>query len=175
MKIVIIYGAPAVGKLTVARKLIETTGFKLLHNHLFFNIAIQIFPRFSADLESLYEDLHLVALRHAFPSRPEGIILTVCTPDAKPLPLVEKIRTEFTPQDCKLYFVKLVCDKDELLLRVVSSERRDLDKLCDPTQLEDILKGRNYQEQDLGLDTITVDTSVKSVEESADAIGKFIR
>jgi adenylate kinase family enzyme len=32
VKLVVIYGAPAVGKLTTARALAALTGFKLLHN-----------------------------------------------------------------------------------------------------------------------------------------------
>lgn len=33
MKLLIIFGPPAVGKFTVAQKLIESTDFKLMHNH----------------------------------------------------------------------------------------------------------------------------------------------
>jgi len=34
MKLVFIYGPPAVGKLTVANALAKVTGFKVFHNHL---------------------------------------------------------------------------------------------------------------------------------------------
>ena len=34
MKLVILYGPPGVGKLTVGRELAARTGFKLFHNHL---------------------------------------------------------------------------------------------------------------------------------------------
>ena len=34
MKHLFLYGAPAVGKLTVAKELADLTGYKLFHNHL---------------------------------------------------------------------------------------------------------------------------------------------
>lgn len=37
MKVVLLYGPPAAGKLTVAEELEKLTGFKLFHNHLTVN------------------------------------------------------------------------------------------------------------------------------------------
>ena len=34
MKLIVIYGPPAAGKLTVAKELSKLTGFKVLHNHI---------------------------------------------------------------------------------------------------------------------------------------------
>ena len=39
MKLVVIYGAPGVGKLTTAKALAELTGFRLFHNHLSFDLV----------------------------------------------------------------------------------------------------------------------------------------
>ncbi len=43
MKLIFIYGAPAVGKLTVARELARLTGFKVFHNHLSIDCIEPIF------------------------------------------------------------------------------------------------------------------------------------
>jgi len=42
MKLLFIYGRPAVGKLTVARAVAERTGGRLFHNHLAVNLALSL-------------------------------------------------------------------------------------------------------------------------------------
>jgi broad-specificity NMP kinase len=43
MKLIIIHGAPGVGKLTVARELSRETGYKLFHNHLTVDLVCSMF------------------------------------------------------------------------------------------------------------------------------------
>ena len=45
MTFVLLYGPPAVGKLTVATELAELTGFKVFHNHLSIDLAETFFER----------------------------------------------------------------------------------------------------------------------------------
>lgn len=44
MKLILIYGPPAAGKLTVAKELAAQTGFKLFHNHLTIDLARELHP-----------------------------------------------------------------------------------------------------------------------------------
>ena len=43
MKLVILYGAPASGKLTIATELGKRTGFKVFHNHLSIDCVRPVF------------------------------------------------------------------------------------------------------------------------------------
>src|SRR5438094_316445 len=43
MKLVYMYGPPAAGKLTVAKRVAETTGWRLFHNHLTVNSLVPVF------------------------------------------------------------------------------------------------------------------------------------
>ncbi len=43
MKLVIIYGAMAVGKLTTAKELAKDTKYPILHNHLTRDVALNFF------------------------------------------------------------------------------------------------------------------------------------
>ena len=45
MKLVILYGPPAVGKLTITEKLSEITGFKNFHNHKVLDILFELFGK----------------------------------------------------------------------------------------------------------------------------------
>jgi len=42
--LVIIFGPPAIGKMTVGQELSKITGLKLLHNHISLELANQFFP-----------------------------------------------------------------------------------------------------------------------------------
>ena len=43
MKLIIIHGAPAAGKLTIANELGRLTGFKVFHNHLSIDCVKPVF------------------------------------------------------------------------------------------------------------------------------------
>ena len=43
MKLVILYGPPAVGKLSIAQALAARTGFRVLHNHLLMDLSHALF------------------------------------------------------------------------------------------------------------------------------------
>ncbi len=51
MKLVVIFGPPAVGKMAVGRELAKLTGFKLFHNHMTIELVIEFFdygtPKFN--------------------------------------------------------------------------------------------------------------------------------
>src|SRR5258706_14496721 len=65
MKLVFLYGAPAVGKLTVARELAALTGFRLFHNHLTVDLVTSLFPFGSEPFVILREQIWLAAFRAA--------------------------------------------------------------------------------------------------------------
>src|SRR5882762_1585975 len=65
MKLIFLYGAPAVGKLTVARELARLTGFPLFHNHLTVDLVSSLFPFGSESFVRLREEIWLAAFREA--------------------------------------------------------------------------------------------------------------
>jgi hypothetical protein len=44
MRLLFIYGPPAVGKLSVAREVVALTGLRLFHNHLTVDLVASVFP-----------------------------------------------------------------------------------------------------------------------------------
>ena len=52
MKLVFIYGPPAAGKLTIARKVAEKAGLALYHNHMIVDAVGAVFP-FGSGLSGL--------------------------------------------------------------------------------------------------------------------------
>jgi hypothetical protein len=65
MRLVFLYGPPAVGKLTVGRELAALTGFKLFHNHLGVNAVQAVFPRGTESWNRLVGQLWIAVLVEA--------------------------------------------------------------------------------------------------------------
>ena len=65
MRLVFLHGAPAVGKLTVARELAALTGFRLFHNHLTVDLASSLFSFGSEPFILLREKIWLAAFAEA--------------------------------------------------------------------------------------------------------------
>ena len=86
VKLVIIYGAPGVGKLTTARALAALTGFRLFHNHLAFDLAKAIFDFPSPPFAELSEKVRLAAFEAAARAKLPGLIFTFvyASPDDDP-------------------------------------------------------------------------------------------
>lgn len=76
MKLIIIYGPPAVGKLTVDRELAKVTGYKLFHNHLTVDLAYSLFPSGTKAYSDFVEKIRLEAFEAAAKNKIKGIIFT---------------------------------------------------------------------------------------------------
>ena len=77
MKLVLLYGAPAVGKLTVAQKLANQTGFKVFHNHLSIDC---IEPIFDFGTPSFFKLIELIRVETVAEAARENVnlIYTFC-------------------------------------------------------------------------------------------------
>ena len=53
MKLIILFGPPAVGKMTVGQELSKITGYKLLHNHMTIDLVTEFFDFGTPQFERL--------------------------------------------------------------------------------------------------------------------------
>ncbi|HKL24132.1 MAG TPA: AAA family ATPase, partial [Candidatus Nanoarchaeia archaeon] len=65
MELIIIYGPPASGKLTVAKELEKITGFNVLHNHLTGDISSAIYNFGSKRYKKFVRKLRKIILKEA--------------------------------------------------------------------------------------------------------------
>lgn len=139
MRLVYLYGPPAVGKYTVGVELAARTGFRLLHNHLTVNLVSAVFERDSEVWARLLRNLRREMLCEAA-RNDVSVILTGAfngTSDQ-----VESWRSILAPvyeAGGEVLFVQLTCERDELFRRLGSESRRALDKLLDPVRLAEML------------------------------------
>ncbi|NKB69881.1 MAG: AAA family ATPase [Candidatus Latescibacteria bacterium] len=77
MKLVLIYGPSAVGKLTVAQELSRQTGLNLFHNHLTVDLVEPIFPRGTPSFGKLIWEIRLAVLAEAVQTGLDGLVFTM--------------------------------------------------------------------------------------------------
>jgi hypothetical protein len=138
MQLIFLYGPPGVGKLTVARELSTLTGFRLFHNHLTVNLVTAIFQPRTDAWDRLAARIRLDVFSEA---AREGVDLILTRAprlvDDAELARVEAMVAPIRASNGSALFVRLACDRAELLRRVRSSDRQAHDKLTDPDVLLD--------------------------------------
>jgi shikimate kinase len=140
MRLVFLYGPPAVGKLTVGLALAELTGFKVFHNHLTVNPIVAIFERHSAPYHRLLRQFRVRMLEEAAEARID-LIATWANPRGGE----DAARAYFGAVESRggrVHLVQLVCDRATLLARVGDESRRAMEKLTDAARLDELLDAR---------------------------------
>lgn len=143
-KLVFLHGAPAVGKLTVARELAELSGFRLFHNHLTVDLVASLFPFGSEPFVALREQIWLAAFAEAarnnvsqiFTFNPERSVRERFIQDASDA--VEGAGGQ-------IVFVELTCAEQELEQRLENESRKEFGKLSSLAQYRSLRDAGAFQ------------------------------
>ncbi len=128
MKLVMVYGPPAVGKLSVAQALAARTGFRVLHNHLLIDLGFALFDRGTPQSRALVHRLREVSLEVAREHDLPGVVLTyVYARDRDPYIVGLCKRAEAHGDE--VHLVQLSCTQETLEARVTEPSRVAFDKL----------------------------------------------
>ncbi len=76
MELVVVFGPPAVGKMTVGRELGALTGFPLVHNHLTIEPLLEVFAWETPSFQRLKEEFRRRILEEAVASELPGLVFT---------------------------------------------------------------------------------------------------
>lgn len=133
-KIVLLYGPPAVGKLTVGEELVSLTGLPLLHNHLLTDLAASLFGRGSPSCSRLTRHFRHLMLEEVLRASMPGLIVTL---------VYAKDREGYIAELCQFIedyggmacLVHLYCDQTTLEARVTNESRKRYDKLVTVSKL----------------------------------------
>lgn len=173
MNLIYIYGPPASGKLTVAERLSELTGFPLFHNHLTVNVLRTIFP-FGT---KVYADVSHKIRRDILEAAAEAGISLIFTnnsawavpdPRARFTAFAESVRTLVEERGGRVFFVRLTASREVLEERLSSESRQSHQKLIDAGRLRELMTGRDFSS--LHPDDLVIDTESLSPGEAAKAI-----
>ncbi len=141
-QIIIIYGPPGVGKLTVAKILEKQLGnFKLFHNHHAVDYAESLFGK--SDQTGLFvKRLRLMTLREAL-HRSLNLIMTIAyngteNHNERIRGWIKMIRSQKEPST--IHFVRLTASKEVLYARVKHPDRLNYGKITTIKKLKHVMK-----------------------------------
>lgn len=127
MKLLFLYGSPAVGKLTVANEIAKQTDFKVFHNHLSID-CIQ--PIFDFGTQSFYKLITLIRVEtiREVARVGQNLIYTFCYAKDLDDAHVAEVTKAVEENGGEVTFVLLKAEKNELKKRVVEESRKKLGK-----------------------------------------------
>jgi chloramphenicol 3-O-phosphotransferase len=169
MNLIFLHGAPAVGKLTIARELADLTGLRLFHNHLTVDLVNAVFDFGSEPFVILREQIWLAVFREAaqqnvsliFTFSPESSVRERFIQDA-----IETVESA----GGKVIFVELTCSSDELERRMESPSRSQFGKLRFVEQYQELKQAGAFEFAKLPDSGASFDTTDRNPKETAAVI-----
>ncbi len=169
MRVIVLHGPPASGKLTIAREVARRSGLALFHNHLVVDAVAAVFPFGSPPFARLRERLWLEVLGEAaregrsllFTFAPEPTVATDFP--ARLRALVEGAGGEVT-------FVALRVSDAEQERRLVATSREAFGKLRSLEVLRGLRGAFGACEAAMPRPALVIDTETMSPGDAAEAI-----
>ena len=172
MKLIIIHGPPAAGKLTVGSEISRLTGYKLFHNHVSIDCVKTVFefgsPAFWRVIGFIRVGMIVEAAREGI-----NLIHTFCYEFAVDDEHFSKLISAAEDNGGEVHIVLLVCDDEERRRRISNESRVKVGKLTDPGTI-----GRKNIELTSpfpGRETLIIDTTGKPPEKTALEILQYFR
>ncbi|MDE1871010.1 MAG: AAA family ATPase [Candidatus Micrarchaeota archaeon] len=140
MKLIVIYGPPAVGKLTVANELSKLTGYRILHNHLALDLLETVLDRSDSRYWELFDKYRLELIESAAKAGRSGLILTSVNIAGKDDGFVKELINVVERNSGTMHFVRLSCERTELERRIMEPSRKRYNKLTDIGIFDEFVK-----------------------------------
>ena len=119
MKFILLFGPPAVGKMSVGQELAKQTGLKLFHNHMTIELVVPFFDFGTTNFKYLVNLFREEIFKKVATSDLKGLIFTYVWAFDKPedRAYVEKVFSMFKDVGAEIYVVELQAALDERLKR----------------------------------------------------------
>ena len=169
MKLLFLHGAPAAGKLTVAKALLRLVPGRLMDNHAAIDLALTIFDFGAPGFWELVHDVRRSAMNAAAEHRVPLLVTTFCYAEPEDREQFGQIEAIVQRHGGKLLPVFLHCSREEALRRVGNPDRVERRKL---TSGEHLI--RDLDRYDLTAvprpDCLRLDTGVNAADVTAQEI-----
>jgi hypothetical protein len=158
MKLIVIYGAPAAGKLTIGAELAKRTGFKLFHNHLSIDCVKPVFDFGTAPFLRLIETIRFATIAEA---AREGVDLihTFVYASGEDDEHFARLIASAEDNGGEVHLVLLTCDPEELRARIGSESRIRMGKLTNPGSIDGSLSRYDLRSTFPGRESLVIDTT----------------
>jgi hypothetical protein len=158
MKLVILYGAPAAGKLTIATELGKRTGFKVFHNHLSIDCVKPVFDFGTPPFLRMIETIRFATIAEA---AREGVDLihTFVYAFGEDDEHFAKLISSAEDNGGEVHLVLLRCDPDVLRTRIGNESRVRIGKLTNPDSVDGSLSRFDLRSTYPRRDSLVIDTT----------------
>src|SRR5688500_7574306 len=169
MKLLIIYGPPAAGKLTVANEVAARTGFKVFHNHLSIDCVTPVFDFGTPPFGRLVERIRMETIAEA---AREGVDLihTFVYVHEMDDDHFRRIIASAEDQGGTALLALLRCRIDEGKRRVTAESRVRMRKVATAEMLESLHEKYEMHEPLPGRETLIVDNTDLTPSQAAEQI-----
>ena len=174
MRIVVLYGLPGVGKLTVARGLARLRGYRVFHNHLVFDAVEALFPFGSPSFVELRDRLWLELLERAIREKGGDIIFTIARDKTLDAGFLTRFVVSLSQAGAAVSCIELTCRLSDLEHRVVSAERSHFGKVTSFERFRELEANGAFPLFSTPHGAVSVDTSGMSVEETVATLDKEV-
>jgi hypothetical protein len=169
MKLVFLHGSPAVGKLTVAKALLQIVSGRLFDNHAAIDLARTVFDFGSPGFWELVRTVRSSAIEAAAEHDISLVVTTMCYADPDDLPQYQKLEEIMRRHNGELLPTFLHCSRAEAARRVGNSDRVERGKLTSPESLIRELDRNNFSPVPRS-NCVKLDTEVSSARVTAQEI-----
>ena len=173
MRLIFIHGAPAVGKLTVARELANLTGFRLFHNHLTVDLLTAVFDFGTESFIALRESIWLSVFREAA-QREISLIFTFNPESTVRERFIHDTIDAVESRGGRVIFIELTCSSDEIERRIENASRRSFGKLHSVEQYRELKRAGAFEHPKLPESGTSYDTTNRNPKEAAEMINEYI-
>ncbi len=140
MKLIFIYGPPAVGKLTVTKELIKIIGFRNFHNHYAYDFVNALVNHTNPKFPKYVEKIMLEGIEIAAKEKVPGVVFTFCYEHKQDDRFIKKVIEAVEKNKGSVKFVQLTCQNQKLFKRVKEKSRKSYKKVKTVKALKSILK-----------------------------------
>ncbi len=125
MKLVIIFGPHAVGKMTVGQALSQKTGIPLFHNHVSIELSTELLGPFNEKQMALSGALRDVVFDHVAKAHQQGLIFTFmwALDEKADEDYLNHLEKRFVAEGADVYYIELEADKDVRFARNQTENR----------------------------------------------------
>lgn len=169
MNLVLIHGAPAVGKLTVARALLEFVPGRLFDNHAAIDLARTVFDFGAPGFVQLVNDVRLLVLEAAAAQAVPLVVVTFVYAEPEDRALFEAFEAISHRRGGRVLPVFLRCATEETARRVGNADRVARGKLTSPAALAQFCAAYTITQVPRP-DCLVLDTDMAPPEATARAI-----
>ncbi len=174
MNLIVIYGPPGAGKLTIANELAFMLDYKVLHIHLVMDLVTSLFPRGTKSCSRLSRHIRLELIKAAAQEGLKGIVFTYGYASPTADEFIKDLMDLCKTYHVGLHFVHITCSLEELKKRVEEPSRKGTGKIQSKEELVDALSKMTF-----GIipyvDNLIIDNTNLSAEEVAEQIIEYYK